>query len=145
MISQNCPKCGSNRVRHGYRPTPLWSKLIFRYHLLCDNCNWEFKGFAVPGTVSSKPTRRPKKQTLAVGSVEENSNFLESSNFLSEPPIEAADRAETEDGIMARESSATDETGKAVSTNGGVSDVEEIETDSAKKPRKTKKKVKIKL
>jgi len=60
MISQNCPRCHSSRVRRGYRPTPLWSKFILRYHLLCDSCNWEFKGFAVPGTVSSKPTRRRK-------------------------------------------------------------------------------------
>jgi hypothetical protein len=28
---------------------------------LCDNCNWEFKGFAVPGTVSNKPTGKRKK------------------------------------------------------------------------------------
>jgi hypothetical protein len=40
----------------------LWSKFLFRYNLLCDNCNWEFTGFAVPGTVSAKPTRNPKKK-----------------------------------------------------------------------------------
>jgi len=62
MISQKCPKCLSNRVRRGYRPTPLWSKVLFRYNLLCDNCNWEFVGFAVPGTVSAKPTKNPKKK-----------------------------------------------------------------------------------
>lgn len=62
MSSQNCPRCSSNRVRRGYRPTPIWSKLIFRYNLLCDNCNWEFKGFAVPGTVSTRPTRKSKKE-----------------------------------------------------------------------------------
>jgi hypothetical protein len=50
-------------VRRGYRPTPLWSKILFRYNLLCDNCNWEFTGFAVPGTVTAKPTKRPKKNT----------------------------------------------------------------------------------
>ncbi len=61
MISQKCPKCRSDRIRRGYRPTPLWSKMLFRYNLLCDNCNWEFMGFAVPGTVSSKPTRKIKK------------------------------------------------------------------------------------
>jgi hypothetical protein len=27
---------------------------------LCDGCNWEFTGFAVPGTVSAKPTRKRK-------------------------------------------------------------------------------------
>lgn len=63
MISQRCPKCNSSRVRAGYRPTLLWSKLLFRYNLLCNNCNWEFKGFAVPGTVSSKTKRDKKKQS----------------------------------------------------------------------------------
>ena len=61
MISQKCPKCRSSRVRHGYTPTPIWSKFLFRYNLLCDACNWEFKGFAVPGTVSTKPKRKAKK------------------------------------------------------------------------------------
>jgi hypothetical protein len=32
--------------------------------LLCDNCNWEFVGFAVPGTVSAKPTKNPKKKQI---------------------------------------------------------------------------------
>lgn len=64
MISQKCPKCLSSRVRRGYRPTPFWSKILFRYNLLCDNCNWEFTGFAVPGTVSAKPTRNPKKKPV---------------------------------------------------------------------------------
>ncbi len=63
MISQRCPKCGSSRIRRGYRPTPLWRKIFFQYNLLCDGCNWEFKGFAVPGTVSHKPTRRPKSNS----------------------------------------------------------------------------------
>ena len=52
-------------MRRGYRPTPFWSKMLFRYNLLCDNCNWEFTGFAVPGTVSAKPTKNPKKKTVA--------------------------------------------------------------------------------
>ncbi len=64
MISQKCPKCLSNRVRRGYRSTPLWSKVLFRYNLLCDNCNWEFIGFAVPGTVSAKPTKSQKKTKI---------------------------------------------------------------------------------
>ncbi|HLM60438.1 MAG TPA: hypothetical protein VK308_06530 [Pyrinomonadaceae bacterium] len=62
MISQKCPRCRSNRIRRGYRPTSFFSKILFRYNLLCDNCNWEFKGFAVPGTVTVKPTRKQKKQ-----------------------------------------------------------------------------------
>lgn len=63
MISQRCPKCLSDRVRLGYRPTPIWSKVLLRYNLLCDSCNWEFVGFAVPGTVSHKPTRKKKTKT----------------------------------------------------------------------------------
>lgn len=62
MISQRCPKCNSSRIRSGYRSTPLWSMLLFRFNLLCDNCNWEFRGFAVPGTLSSKSKRSDKKQ-----------------------------------------------------------------------------------
>lgn len=62
MISQNCPKCNSSRVRRGYRPTPIWSKILFRYNLLCDSCNWEFTGFAVPGTVTVKPNKTHKKK-----------------------------------------------------------------------------------
>ncbi len=65
MISQKCPRCHSNRIRRGYRSTRFWSKIIFRYNLLCNACNWEFKGFAVPGTVSVKPLKKPKKQAEA--------------------------------------------------------------------------------
>lgn len=64
MISQRCPRCNSGRIRRGYKPTPFLLKLLFRYNLLCDNCNWEFKGFAVPGT-TSKPYnhhRRPNSE-----------------------------------------------------------------------------------
>lgn len=61
MVSQKCPRCAGSRIRRGYRPTPIWLKIFFRYYLLCDNCNWEFTGFAVPGTVSAKPTRKSKK------------------------------------------------------------------------------------
>lgn len=61
MATQNCPRCGSGRVRRGYRPTPIWWKILFRYNLLCDTCNWEFRGFAIPGTVSTKPPRKRKK------------------------------------------------------------------------------------
>ena len=75
MTSQKCPKCFSNRVRRGYRPTPFWSKVLFRYNLLCDNCNWEFRGWAVPGTVSSKPTKKPKKNPVN----KTNNSFAETS------------------------------------------------------------------
>jgi hypothetical protein len=63
MISQRCPRCASSRIRQGYRPTPLWSKILFRYNLLCDACNWEFTGFAVPGTVTKKPAKKVKNSS----------------------------------------------------------------------------------
>lgn len=58
MISQRCPKCKSNRVRRGYRTLPLLLRLIGINELLCDDCNLLFKGFAVPGTVSSRSKRK---------------------------------------------------------------------------------------
>ena len=60
MATQNCPRCKSDRIRLGYRTTSLFQKLIFRYNLLCNDCNWEFIGFAVPGTVSVKVKRKQK-------------------------------------------------------------------------------------
>ncbi len=73
MISQSCPRCHSRRIRRGYRPTALWSKIIFRFNLLCDNCNWEFKGFAVPGTVSAKPMRRRKTDEKSDNEIQKQS------------------------------------------------------------------------
>jgi hypothetical protein len=89
MISQKCPKCHSNRVRRGYRPTPLWSKILFRYNLLCDNCNWEFVGFAVPGTVTAKPNKRAKKNQTIEKSNNLNNNVVEIpvTNLQTEPVI----------------------------------------------------------
>lgn len=60
MISQRCPKCKSDRIRRGYRPTSIFYKILFRYNLLCDKCNWEFRGFAVPGTVDTKSKSKRK-------------------------------------------------------------------------------------
>lgn len=82
MISQRCPKCNSSRIRAGYRPTPLWSKLLFRYNLLCNNCNWEFRGFAVPGTVSAKPKRSGKKSSETSFSVNsDNEKLTDEKNY----------------------------------------------------------------
>src|SRR5262245_55929530 len=60
MILQKCPVCRSDRLRRGYQRTSVISKVMFRYNLLCDNCNLEFKGFAVPGTVRSRSKYRSK-------------------------------------------------------------------------------------
>lgn len=62
MISQKCPKCNSSRVRRGYRPTPFFLKCVCRFNLLCDTCNWEFVGFAVPGTLSTKSKSKGRKK-----------------------------------------------------------------------------------
>lgn len=64
MATQKCPRCDSNKIRRGYRPTSLLKKLTFRYNLLCDECNWEFSGFAIPGTVSDKTRKRKDKMRL---------------------------------------------------------------------------------
>jgi hypothetical protein len=36
-------------------------KTFIPFQSACNNCNWEFRGFAVPGTVSSNPRRNKKK------------------------------------------------------------------------------------
>ena len=64
MATQHCPRCKSSRVRHGYRSTPFFRKLIFRFNLLCNDCNWEFVGFAIPGTIPSKTKRKKKIEEL---------------------------------------------------------------------------------
>jgi hypothetical protein len=58
MIAQRCPKCKSSRLRRGYSDPPVLLRMIGVYNLLCDNCNLLFKGFAVPGTVPARGSRR---------------------------------------------------------------------------------------
>ncbi len=64
MIIQRCPRCGSSRIRRGYRRTPWWNAIFGRYNLLCNSCNWEFVGLAIPGTVSDQHSRKRKKRTV---------------------------------------------------------------------------------
>jgi len=78
-------------VRRGYRPTPLWSKILFRYHLLCDSCNWEFAGFAVPGTVASKPTKSGRKRQ----------STRSSQNLISDESNPSGEPAENEEKVSA--------------------------------------------
>ncbi len=63
MISQKCPRCASRRIRSGYRPTPLIKKIFCRFNLLCDNCNWVFTGFAVPGTLGRSRPKPPRSRS----------------------------------------------------------------------------------
>ena len=86
MATQHCPRCKSYRIRHGYRSTPFFRKLIFRYNLLCNDCNWEFVGFAIPGTVPSK-TKRKKKLDEFNEPPKEETNF----KLVNEQPKEIDD------------------------------------------------------
>ncbi len=126
MISQRCPKCRSSRVRAGYRPTPLWSKLLFRFNLLCNNCNWEFVGFAVPGTVSAKSSKSKqtkKKQPESVAAEKkDNSEIVEP---------EKKNKTEIAETFEDKEKPAFD------------NNVEKLVSNS--KRTKSKKRVKIKL
>lgn len=68
MISPKCPKCGSSRVRRGYKRTPLVMRLFGIYHLLCDHCNLLFTGFVVPGTLQRRKKHRRHKKLKATDS-----------------------------------------------------------------------------
>ena len=65
MIAQRCPKCGSTRLRRGYTDTPLLLRAIGVYNLLCENCNLLFRGFALPGTVPGRGSRRRRRKAQA--------------------------------------------------------------------------------
>jgi hypothetical protein len=64
MNFQKCPKCGSTRIRRGYKRTPLLMRLVGIYHLLCDHCNLLFTGFVLPGMLNKhhKKKHRHRKQ-----------------------------------------------------------------------------------
>lgn len=109
MVSQKCPRCASERVRRGYRPTPIWKKIFFRFHLLCDDCNWEYTGFAIPGTVSTKPTKRIRKLKL-----EETSKHLApsgsinlSNNFEANDGADAAEQNSSHKKLKKKESKSS--------------------------------------
>lgn len=70
MIIQRCPRCGSDRIRRGYRRTPWWQAIFGRYNLLCNSCNWEFVGLAIPGTVPDQSVRKRKKQPLKADQIQ---------------------------------------------------------------------------
>lgn len=71
MFVQKCPSCRSSRIRRGYRATGLLSRLVFRYNLLCDGCNLEFRGFAFPRP-SPRSARNKNKKKKKPGTVELN-------------------------------------------------------------------------
>ena len=64
MIAPKCPKCGSSRIRKGYKRTLFVLRLVGIHHLLCDHCNLLFTGFVLPGTLKNghrKKHRNRKK------------------------------------------------------------------------------------
>jgi hypothetical protein len=97
LIFSKCPRCNSNRIRRGYRRTPIWWRILGRYHLLCNACNWEFIGWAIPGTVESAAKRRRKKraeekQRQAIETFEESNEPVENLE-KAEDNIETAEDA----------------------------------------------------
>src|SRR6266404_2431589 len=57
MLMRRCPKCGSDRIRQGYKRTYWLLRLFGIYNLLCDHCNWLFTGFVLPGTAPRRVKR----------------------------------------------------------------------------------------
>lgn len=89
MATQKCPRCGSDRIRHAYRRTSIIKKITLRYNLLCDDCNWEFVGFAIPGMVPNKTKKRKNSSTselrdFPADSPENLSNNLEQPSAIEE-------------------------------------------------------------
>jgi len=58
MFVQSCPKCGSGRVRRGYRQASIFLRVIGINYLLCNNCNLHFKGFGLFGASAGSRQRR---------------------------------------------------------------------------------------
>lgn len=132
MISQRCPKCHSSRIRRGYRPTPIWLKILFRYNLLCDNCNWEFTGFAVPGTVTNKPQKSRKKHKFAA-TADEVKDFEKS---------ESASDANTGDANSQTNSSAEETLSGESGETAGAGETPEKAPVLAEKKKKRKRSAK---
>lgn len=58
MFSRKCPRCGSDKVRLGYRRSPWLLRLFGIHNLLCDHCNWLFTGIGIPWIGPRKAKRR---------------------------------------------------------------------------------------
>ena len=54
-----CPRCESARVQLGYGDPPLHLRLLCIRELLCNNCNLEFRGFALPRQVKRGRSDQP--------------------------------------------------------------------------------------
>ena len=129
MIFSKCPRCDSERIRRGYRRAPIWWRLFGRYHLLCNACNWEFVGWAIPGTVDATATRRRKKRAA------------EKQRQASEPLAESKEFVETPEEAETKVAETNLEISDEAETN-----LETSENDSENRNRiKVKKRVRLKL
>ena len=54
-----CPRCESLRIQLGFSDPPLHLRLLGIRDLLCNNCNLEFRGFALPGRVKRGRSDQP--------------------------------------------------------------------------------------
>ncbi|MGB9180253.1 MAG: hypothetical protein WCB68_13555 [Pyrinomonadaceae bacterium] len=57
MWKPRCPKCGSAKVRRGYKKTHTLLRLFGIRHLLCQNCHKPFTGFVTPGSLQAQRKR----------------------------------------------------------------------------------------
>ncbi len=138
MATQRCPKCKSSRVRQGYRPTPILLKIAFTYNLLCDECNWEFIGFAIPGTVTKKTKKKKNVHTdVANFSTFDSEGELDVEDSTSISEKDSKQPKATVNTIAATnlESDLLDNT--AAKNNGGK--------QTAKNKPKVKRKVRVKM
>ncbi len=136
MSTQACPRCKSNRIRQGYRATPILRKLIFRYNLLCNDCNWEFIGYAIPGTVSSKVKRRPRSNRQSEEHGRSDAPF-QSPSF--EPKSIISNIGESESDAVNGSKIETEDSAAA------PSDVKDAVNPKTVKRIKVRKRVRIKL
>ena len=137
MATQHCPRCKSYRIRHGYRSTPFFRKLIFRYNLLCNDCNWEFVGFAIPGTIPSK-TRRKKKLD----------EFNEPPKFETNPKLDnkQPEKIDNFEKVQLETLEVTEPTTLETLENNEMVEAQEIEiSQTNKKKTKVRKRVRVKF
>lgn len=142
MATQLCPKCKSKRVRLGYRPTPTYLKIIFRYHLLCDECNWEFTGFAIPGTI---PKKTRKKKTNSNNQNIEIDTFDKGQNLVDEVLSEKKNEFESNNSIEEKANNLIDDNQQVKLVDKSYE--EELNKSDSKefKKQKVKKKVRVKF
>jgi hypothetical protein len=105
--------------------------------LLCNDCNWEFIGYAVPG-ILSRYSRRRRSKGSAGSSERKNS-------FTSAPFADSNDLSETM-GLQSNELESANAHSETTSKNQGAFDTDKKEeTIITSQPVKLKKRVRVKL